>query len=270
MSTNASKPVVMTLAGNDPSGGAGIQADIEAIISMGCHAAPVVTTLTVQDTHDIKEIVPVSPGLVVAQARAVLEDIPVASIKIGLLGSVEIIEAIHTLLMDYPDIPVILDPVLASGGGTELADREIIEALSQLLLPLSTILTPNSLEARRLAPEADSLDACAMALLERGCQLVLITGAHENSPRVINQLFGNHRLLGSFTWERLPGSYHGSGCTLASAIAGLLAQGQEPYSAIHQAQEYTWEAIRTGYRIGMGQQIPHRLFWAGEARVNGR
>jgi hydroxymethylpyrimidine/phosphomethylpyrimidine kinase len=270
MISNASTPVVMTLAGNDPSGGAGIQADIEAIISMGCHAAPVVTTLTVQDTQDIKEIVPLSPGLVVAQARAVLEDIPVASIKIGLLGSIEIVEAIHTLLMDYPGIPVILDPVLASGGGTRLADREIIEALSQLLLPMTTVLTPNSLEARQLAPEADSLNACAMALLERGCQFVLITGTHENSPRVINQLFGNYRLLGSFTWERLPGSYHGSGCTLASAIASLLAQGREPYSAIHQAQEYTWQAICAGYRIGMGQQIPHRLFWADEARIKGR
>ncbi|MDX1656289.1 MAG: hydroxymethylpyrimidine/phosphomethylpyrimidine kinase [Candidatus Competibacteraceae bacterium] len=264
MSSQPTVPVVMALAGNDPSGGAGLQADIEAIVSMGCHAAPVVTTLTVQDTRDIKEILPLTPGFIAAQARAVLEDMPVAAIKIGLIGSVEGVEAIHTLLIDYPDIPVVLDPVLASGGGTELADQEIIEALRTLLLPQTTVLTPNGQEARRLAPEADTLDACAMALLERGCRYVLITGAHENTPQVINRLYGNERLLETTAWERLPGSYHGSGCTLASAIAGLIAQGQEMASAIQQAQEYTWEALRGGYRIGMGQHIPNRLFWADD------
>lgn len=262
MTSNVSFPVVMTLAGNDPSGGAGIQADIEAIVSMGCHAAPVITTVTVQDTQNVKEMVSLSPGLVAAQARAVLEDMPVAAIKIGLLGSVEIAEAVHTLLTDYPRIPVVLDPILAAGGGTELAADELIDALRTLLLPMTTVLTPNSIEARRLAPEADSLEACAMALLDRDCELVLITGTHENSPQVVNSLYGNYRLLESFTWERLAGSYHGSGCTLASAIAGLIAQGQECLAAIRQAQEYTWETLRSGYRIGMGQLIPNRLFWA--------
>lgn len=269
MISNAPIPVVMTLAGNDPSGGAGIQADIEAIASMGCHAAPVITTLTVQDTQDIKEILPLSPGLVTAQARAVLEDMPVAAIKIGLMGSVEIAEVIHTLLKDYPDIPVILDPVLATGGGTPLANAQLIDALRTLLLPMIKVLTPNSIEARQLAPEADSLDACAMALLSRDCEFVLITGTHENSPKVINNLYGNNRRLESFAWERLPGRYHGSGCTLASAIAGLMAQGQEPYSAIHQAQEYTWQSLRAGYRIGMGQYLPHRLFWADDHANSG-
>jgi len=261
MST-ASIPVVMTFAGNDPCGGAGIQADIEAIASMGCHAAPVITALTVQDTVDIKELTPLSAGLVIAQARAVLEDMPVAAIKIGLLGSVEIAEAIHTILMDYASIPVILDPVLATGGGTDLAAAELIDVIRTLLLPLTTVLTPNSIEARRLAPEADSLEACAMALLDLDCDYVLVTGSHENSPKVVNNLYGNGHLLESFAWERLSESYHGSGCTLAAAIAGLLAQGQEPYAAIYQAQEYTWSALQAGYRVGMGQMIPNRLFWA--------
>jgi hydroxymethylpyrimidine/phosphomethylpyrimidine kinase len=262
MSTSVSLPVVLVLAGNDPTGGAGLQADIEAIASMGCHAAPVVTTVTVQDTADLKTLLPLTPGLVAAQARAVLEDIPVATVKIGLLGSVEVAEAIHTLLQDYPKLPVILDPVLRAGGGTDLANADLIDAIQTLLLPLTTVLTPNSLEARRLAPEADTLDACAMALLERGCRYVLITGTHEDTPRVVNKLYGNNRLLESFCWERLPDSYHGSGCTLASAIAGLVAQSQEYGSAIRQAQEYTWNTLAAGYRIGMGQRIPHRLFWA--------
>ncbi|MBZ0072737.1 MAG: hydroxymethylpyrimidine/phosphomethylpyrimidine kinase [Gammaproteobacteria bacterium] len=255
-------PVVLALSGSDPSGGAGIQADIEALASHGCHCAPVITTVTVQDTQDIKSYAPLDGTLIMEQARAVLEDMPVAAIKIGLLGSVEAVEAIHSLLHDYPDIPVVLDPVLASGGGTVLVDDELIEALSSLLLPNTTVFTPNSLEARSLAPEADNLDACAMALLDRGCEFVLITGTHENTVHVVNTLYGNHRVLETYTWERLPGSFHGSGCTLAASIAGLLAQGLEPFSAIHEAQEYTWEALAHGYRAGMGQPIPNRLFWA--------
>lgn len=255
-------PVVMTMSGCDPSGGAGIQADIEALASHGCHGAPVITAITVQDTHSIKEITAVDATLLISQARAVLEDIPVAAVKIGLLPSVEIVEAIHGVLADYPEMIVVLDPVLAGGDGTQIASEDILAAMENLLLPRATVLTPNSLEARRLAPEADNLDACGMALLDRGCEFVLITGTHEKTSHVSNALYANHRHLESFNWERLPGNYHGSGCTLASSIAGLLAQGLEPFNAIHEAQEYTWETLRHGYRIGMGQLLPNRLFWA--------
>lgn len=257
-----SVPVVMTIAGNDPTGGAGLQADIEAIVSMGCHAAPVVAALTVQDTKNVLRVSPVAAELVVEQARAVLEDMPVSAIKLGLLGSIETVVAVHGILTDYPDIPTVLDPVLAAGGGSQLADDATREAMVSLLLPLTTILTPNSPEARALAPELDSLDACAMALLEHGAEFVLITGTHETTPEVHNVLYGNHRRLEAFRWERLPGSYHGSGCTLASAIAGLMAQGQEPLTAVREAQEYTWQALARGYRVGMGQRLPNRLFWA--------
>ncbi|HKF94686.1 MAG TPA: hydroxymethylpyrimidine/phosphomethylpyrimidine kinase, partial [Gammaproteobacteria bacterium] len=152
-------PVVLVLAGLDPTGGAGIQADIEAIASMGAHAAPVATAITVQDTADVVGYTSLSAGLVIQQARAVLEDIPVAAIKIGMTGSVEITEAIHTLLNDYPDLPVVLDPVLMAGGGRALADESLIAAMKTLLLPQATIITPNAHEARALAPEADTLDA---------------------------------------------------------------------------------------------------------------
>lgn len=260
--SNPAIPVVMTLAGNDPTGGAGLQADIEAIASMGCHAAPVVTTITVQDTANVIHFEPVSSNLVIEQARAVLTDMPVGSIKIGMIGSVENVEAIHTLLKDYPEIPVVLDPILRAGGGSHLSTDELQAAMVELLFPLTTILTPNSEEARKLAPEADTLDACAQELMAAGCELVLVTGTHENSHSVDNRLYGNRRLLEVFSWERLPHSYHGSGCTLASAIAGLLAHGLEPFTAISEAQEYTWEALKSGYRIGMGQHLPNRLFWA--------
>jgi hydroxymethylpyrimidine/phosphomethylpyrimidine kinase len=252
----------MCFAGLDSTGGAGLQADIEAVASMGCHAAPVVTALTVQDTQRVIDYTPVEATQLIAQARAVLEDMPVAAIKIGMLGDVRVIEAIHTLLTDYPNIPVVLDPVLAGGGGGSLSTPEIIDAINQLLLPQVTVLTPNSIEARALAPECDTLEACGQGLLDKGCEFVLLTGTHEDAEHVENLLFGNRRLLETFTWERLPHSYHGSGCTLAAAIAGLLAQGLEPFTAIHEAQEYTWEALRHGYRVGMGQLLPNRLFWA--------
>ncbi len=255
-------PVVMTFAGSDPSGGAGLQADIETLASMGCHATPVITAVTVQDTQQLFRFQAMSASLVIEQARAVLEDIPIAAFKIGMLGSVENVEAVHTILIDYPDAPVVLDPLITAGGGGNLADDELVDAMVNLLFPLATVLTPNSEEARAFAPEADNLDACAQELLDLGSEYILITGTHESTPHVINRLYGDHRLLESYTWNRLPASYHGSGCTLATAIAALLAQGMDPKTAIHEAQEYAWEALSNGYRIGMGQHIPNRLFWA--------
>ena len=262
----------MTLAGNDPSGGAGIAADIETLVSLGCHPAPVITALTVQDTHNVQALLPVDPAQVLAQARAVLADMPVAAFKVGVIGGVDQATALRALFTAYPHIPLVLDPVLAAGGGTELASATLIEAIQTLLLPLTTVLTPNSVEARRLAPEADTLEACAMALLARGCRYVLITGGHEPGGEVVNTLYGNNRLLETWRWPRLPSSYHGSGCTLASAIAALLAQGQDSSSeesigsAIYRAQHYVWQALQAGYRIGGGQHLPHRLFWATAAR----
>lgn len=256
-------PVVLAISGHDPGGGAGIQADIEAVASMGCHAASVISCLTVQDTREIKRVQPVDAMLMVEQARAILEDLPVQAVKIGLLGSVTAVEVVHTLLQEYDDLPVVLDPILAAGGdGRSLADPELIAAMTELLFPQTTILTPNSLEARRLSPAADTLDACGQALLAQGCEFVLITGAHEPGETVQNRLYGNHRLLETYQWERLPYSYHGSGCTLASAIAALLAQGVDPMVAVHEAQDYTWQTLQAGYQIGSGQHQPDRFFWS--------
>ncbi len=264
-------PVVMALAGNDPCGGAGIPADVETIVSLGCHPAPVITALTVQNTHDVQALLPVDSEHIVAQARAILDDMPVAAFKIGVVGSVENVAVLHDLLTDYPDVPVVLDPVLAAGGGTELANAALIDAIRTLLLPLATVLTPNSIEARRLAPEGDTLNACAMALLARGCRYVLISGGHEPTADVVNTLYGNNRLLETFRWPRLPNQYHGSGCTLATAIAALLAQGHTLHSGssnsvIYRAQDYTWRSLEAGYRAGGGQLLPNRLFWATACR----
>lgn len=261
MNQQTNVPVVMTFSGADATGGAGIQADIEALASMGCHTAAVITALTVQDTQRVMSFTPVSASLIVQQARAVLEDMPIAAFKIGMVGSVENVEALHSLIKDYPELPVVLDPVLASGAGDPLSTNAVRDALIDLLFPLTTILTPNSIEARALAPAADTLNACGQELLDCGCEYVLISGAHEATPSVVNTLYGNHRVIESFSWPRLPHHYHGSGCTLAAATAGLLAQGSDPVSAVRNAQQYTWEALQHAYRLGMGQHLPNRFFW---------
>ncbi len=262
MNQQSDMPVVMCFSGLDSTGGAGLQADIEALASVGCHCAPVITAVTIQDTQNVKGYSPVDATLIIEQARAVLEDMPVVAFKIGMLGSLENVEAVHSVLMDYPEAPVVLDPILLAGGGNVLADDDVVDAMITLLFPLTTVLTPNSHEARALASEADSLDACAQELLEDGCEYVLITGTHERTDQVVNTLYGNRRQLQSYSWERLPHNYHGSGCTLAAALAGLLAQGLEPPAAAHEAQQYTWEALNHGYRLGMGQYLPSRLYWA--------
>ncbi len=262
-------PIVLSFAATDPTGGAGIQADLLTLSSMGCHALTVVTAITVQDTAGVEDVLPIDADWVSDQARVLLEDMPVAAFKIGLVGSVENCAAIAEVVSDYPDVPLILDPVLASGRGDEMATEELIEAMREMLIPQTTIITPNSLEARRLADdggdEERSLEDCAKRILEMGCEYVLITGTHENTPQVINTLYGPQGVIRSDSWQRLPGSYHGSGCTLASAIAATLANGLDIPEAVREAQEYTWQALNAGFRPGMGQHIPDRFFWAREA-----
>ncbi|MCW5605209.1 MAG: hydroxymethylpyrimidine/phosphomethylpyrimidine kinase [Burkholderiales bacterium] len=263
-------PIVLVFAAADPSGGAGLQADIMTLSSMGCHPLSCVTAITIQDTMGVDDIMAIDAEWVADQARAVLEDMPVAAFKIGVLGSIETIAAIAEVVSDYPEIPLILDPVLASGRGDELATDEMVHGVRELLIPQTTIITPNSLEARRLAAgdtddgDEPDLAECARRLTATGCEYVLITGTHENTPQVVNTLYSQDGVVRSDAWQRLPGNYHGSGCTLASAIAATVANGLSIPEAVKDAQEYTWQTLKAAFRPGMGQHIPDRLFWARE------
>ncbi len=271
-------PAVLVFAGTDPTGGAGLQADILTLASLGCHPLSVVTAVTVQDTVGVEDFLPMDAEWIADQARSVLEDIPVAAIKLGMLGSTEAVAAIAEVVSDYPDIPLILDPVLASGRGDALANEDLVAALRDLLLPQTTVVTPNSLEARRLAEAAEEgeeeenaegegildLQECARRIIDLGSEYVLITGAHEQGAQVTNTLYNTRGVVQRLHWDRLPGSYHGSGCTLASALAAFLAQGLDVAEAAKEAQEYTYQALKAGFRPGMGQFIPDRLFWARE------
>lgn len=252
-------PCVLVFAGHDPTGGAGVQADIEALAANECHALPIVTSLTVQDTRNVLKVEPLSANFIREQTETVLADIPVAAFKIGLLGSLSIIEVVKHILCRYPTIPVVLDPILAAGGGKNLADQEIKQAMRELLFPLTTLLTPNSQEARALAESGKDLDSTAKLLLDQGCKYVLITGTHEHTPEVVNILYGEGRVLSRTHWPRLAGSYHGSGCTLASAIAARLARGEDVLTATQAAQAYSWQTLQRGYQPGRGQALPNRL-----------
>lgn len=261
-------PAVLTFAASDPSGGAGMQADILTLASMGCHPLSVITAVTVQDTVGVEDVSPIDADWVADQARAILEDVPVAAFKIGVMGSVENIAVIAEIVSDYPEIPLILDPVLASARGDEFANEDAIQAIRELLIPQATIITPNSVELRRLALDEDEdgvgLEKLAQRLIELGTEYVLVTGTHESTVDVINTLFNDKGVVRSDSWKRLPGSYHGSGCTLASALAATMARGLDIAEAVREAQDFTWQSLKLGYRPGMGQFVPDRLFWARE------
>jgi hydroxymethylpyrimidine/phosphomethylpyrimidine kinase len=261
MTNSTVQPLVLSFSGHDPSGGAGIQADIESSNSMGVPIATVITALTVQDTQTVSKVIPVDAALIKEQAKAILEDMPVSAFKLGILGSIENIEAVHDILHQYSDIPVVTDPIIRSGTGTSVANKEMIMAFSDLIFPLTKLVTPNSNEALWLASGADNLDSCAQELMDDGCEYVLITGTHETTDDVINSLYHQHKKVEDFHWQRLPHEYHGSGCTLASSIAALLARGLSVFDAVNEAQNFTWEALSAGKQLGMGQFHPNRFFW---------
>jgi hydroxymethylpyrimidine/phosphomethylpyrimidine kinase len=269
---NLMPPSVMTFAATDPSSGAGLQADVLTFASIGCHPLSVVTGITVQDTVGVENMMTFDADWVDEQARTILEDMQVMAFKIGMIGSVENVAVIAEIVADYPDVPLLIDPVLSSGRGDELANDNVQAAMLDLLIPQATLITPNSIEARRLAfynddsdeAENASLDESALRLLDVGSEYVLITGTHERTAEVTNTLYGADGLIKAYNWERLPGSYHGSGCTLTSAIAACIAHGLSTEEAILEAQEYTWKTLKAGFRPGMGQYIPDRMFWARE------
>jgi len=256
---NNKKPVVLVLSGHDPSGAAGIQADIEAIASNGCHSVSVITTTTAQNTTTFDKLFPTQPEYFTHQAELLLADINVHACKIGLMGSIVIAEEIAKLLNSLDNIPVVLDPVIASGTGTTLVNTEFQQVMINKIFPLTTILTPNSLEALKLTNTKD-IHSAALKLNDYGCRNILITGADDNTSHVTNTFFPENEDPIVFEWERLPESYHGSGCTLSSSIAAFLAKGNDIKTAVTKAQKYTWDSLKNGMKLGKGQLHPNRFY----------
>ncbi|MDA8113811.1 MAG: hydroxymethylpyrimidine/phosphomethylpyrimidine kinase [Acidithiobacillus sp.] len=254
-------PVVLTIAGSDPSAGAGLQADLLTLASLGVHGCTAVTALTVQDSVNVRAYTLVNPENTVAQARAVLEDMSAQVIKIGMLGSAAMVAAVSALLADYPQIPVVLDPVLAAGGGTALAEAGLREALVAQLLPQVTVMTPNGPEALALSGAGD-LPTAGARLNRQGAEWVLISGGHGEGPELENTLFHGETLQRTFRQPRLSHRYHGSGCTLAAALAAGLALNLAMEEAVGRALDFTHACLVHAYPLGKGQYFPDRFFWA--------
>ena len=245
-------PIVLTFAASDPTGGAGLQADLLTLAALGCHPLSVLTGLTVQDTSGVEHLEAIAAELVVRQARSLLAETRVAAFKAGVLASADNVRAVAAIAEAHADVPLVVDPVLASGRGDPLASAAVRSALLEALVPRATVLTPNSVEAERLGG--------AQRLLDLGARYVLVTGTHDDTPEVINRLYDAGGLVREDRWQRLPGSYHGSGCTLASALAAGLANGRGVPQAVREAQEYTWQALAAGFRTGAGQLLPNRFY----------
>jgi len=306
-------PSVLCFATSDATGGGGLQSDVLTLASMGCHPLSVLAAVTIRDTRGVDELLALDAEAVSAQARAVLEDIPVQAFKLGMVGSVENVAAIAEILSDYPDVPLVLEPALSFVDGDEASAEDMLAALAELVLPQVTVLVASRREVLQLAavaPAADgagaddedddegedrdgfadflaaggaiddsagddderdadavdiSLEDAIMRVLGLGVGYVLLTGASEPGPQVVNILIGSEGVVRTDAWERLPGRYLGAGATLAGALAAALAHGMEVPEAVREAQEFTWQALSGAYRPGMGMALPDRFFWARPA-----
>lgn len=255
-------PVLLSFASHDPTGCGGASADIETAASLGCHPAIAITALAARDTRELKELLPVDAAMVIEQARALLEDMPVAAIKVGELASVEQVEAIHSILRDYPRLPVVLD---ASSQGVSIHRPAILQAIRTLLLPQTLLLCARPGELQSLAPEGDSTDAKARLLLDSNCKAVQLAGLQHNHQQVTNRLYQSGQKPRDFHWP-LPqpraNGILGANPTLSAAVAAFMAHGSALVQASEQAQHYAAIASQQARRLGMGKLVPNRLFWA--------
>ncbi|WP_187263252.1 bifunctional hydroxymethylpyrimidine kinase/phosphomethylpyrimidine kinase [Pontibacter beigongshangensis] len=251
-------PAVLTIAGSDSGGGAGIQADLKTFSALGCFGTSAITAITVQNTLGVTGIHSVPPHIVQAQIRAVMDDIKPAAIKIGMVHSVELVQAIAAALQDYPQVPVILDPVMVATSGDTLIQDETIEVLKRQLFPLAEVVTPNLDEAGILTSmqlkNLDDMKIAARKILGTGCRSVLLKGGHLEGPRLYDvflQQNGQEQIFESDNIET--SNTHGTGCTLSSAMAAFRAQGQPVPEAIRNAKAYVHQAIDQGKDVKTGQ-----------------
>jgi len=250
------------LSGLDPSGGAGIQADIQAITSIGAHPLPVLTCLTVQDTRNVYGAEPVSPDLIKQQLECLAQDTPIHAIKTGALGNAEVVEVLVEFVQKHSGVPLIVDPVIKAAGGGDLADDALVTAMKDKLFARAEMITPNGIELAQLGGSDDPAEA-ARNLLQTGCESVLATGGHGTGIHIINTLYNHAPKPMEWEVERVGSNeYHGTGCTLAAAIAAGRAMGLSPRAAISQAQNYVHRTLLHALTVGQGQRVPDRgILW---------
>ena len=246
-------PAVLSIAGSDSGGGAGIQADLKAFARCGVHGMTAVTALTAQNTTGVSAIQTVPPEFIIEQVRQVATDIGVDAVKIGMLGTGETVVAVNTALdLLDPSVPIVIDPVMVAESGATLLDDGARAALKELLIPRATVITPNLPEARVLADaQTDDAEELARQLHRLGPHAVVVTGGHRDE---VTDAFYDGTTLETLSGPRHPdGAAHGSGCTHSSALAAHLALGHTPLEAARAAREVASEAVRDGLReIGAG------------------
>lgn len=251
-------PAVLTIAGSDSSGGAGIQADLKTFSALGCYGMSVITALTAQNTCGVRGIHSVPASFVKDQLQAVLEDVYPGAIKIGMVHNIELIETIAAALIQYPDIPVVFDPVMIATSGDRLIEENTVKSIIERLFPLATLITPNLDEGALLADtQIETVEQMLIAgkkIMALGCNALLLKGGHLKSPELTSILFDNHGLTKHYVSQKIDTkNTHGSGCTLSSAIACYLALGKALPDAIAAAQDYVHEAIDAGRNVITGK-----------------
>lgn len=248
MSKKHKYPTVLTIAGTDPSGGAGIQADLKTFAALGCYGMSVITALVAQNTCGVRAIHSVPPDFVKAQLLAVLEDIEPDAIKIGMVHSVELVDVIAKVLANYPSIPIIFDPVMIATSGHRLIEEDTIAAIVSKLFPLAKLITPNMDEASLLAgipvKTINDMHEASAQIMAMKPKALLLKGGHLQSEKLTSMLVDNNGLVQEYYSNKIETkNMHGSGCTLSSAIAAFIARGSSLTDAVSEAQDYVHGAI---------------------------
>lgn len=258
-------PVILSVHAHDPSGCGGIQADIEACASLGAHCVSVISAVFIKDTGSLNEVRTTHSSLLIQQVRQLMEDMPVKAIKIGYLGTIANIEAMHSILTDYPHIPVILQagfvPEQMVSGDSDTMDHRFIDAMKTLLLPHGLVLSADRQETHAFAPTADGLHAYSANILETGCQHLLINGSEYTANEFVSHFYSARGLQRCFRFPRLSVKSFGCGSTLAASIAAYAGHGLRLNDCIERAQQYTWDSMQSSRRLGMGLQTPNRFHW---------
>lgn len=248
---------VLTIAGSDSGGGAGIQADLKTFSALGCFGTSAITAITVQNTLGVKAIHSVPPNIIEGQILAVIEDIKPKAIKIGMMDRPEVVDVIVRVLKTYPHIPVVFDPVMVATSGHKLIHEETIEVLSRELIPLVKLVTPNMDEAVILSGmelnDKNDLEMAGLKILSQGANAVLVKGGHLKGHTVFDVLIQDANQITVFESDKISTlNVHGTGCTLSSAIAAEIAKGNNLVKAVDLARAYVWNAIDEGKNVATG------------------
>ena len=249
----ARTPRVLSIAGSDSGGGAGIQADLKAFAAAGVHGMTAITAITAQNTVGVTEVHPIPPHVIVAQVKAIADDIGVDAVKIGMLGNQPTIEAVARALKLIPGAPVVVDPVMVSESGARLLDEHAVGELRDLIIRRATVVTPNIPEALVLVGGDESQNPAHLAeeIHLLGAKVVVVTGGHRE--QAIDTFYDGEQLVEIPGTRHPDGAAHGSGCTHSSTLAAYLAKGDTPLEAARKAKEAASEAVRNGFRdIGEG------------------